>query len=224
MNFHKDNYTLRINKLKANLTRGNIDNKLINNLNIPNNFGNTLFNCSILLEDIPNILLLLKLNINLNIKNNDGNMSLHVIIIKISILIKDKSEKLFIFLDILKRMIERGANRNIKNNVDMSFNDIINLIINNNIESGNTLTHLLVVNHMLDCAIFFIKNFKPILDIKNDYGNTVLHTSVYLALKNYENIEYFHFILKLLKNNINENIKNNQGLIAGDFFLHFYKN
>ena len=167
---------------------------------------------------------MLKLNINLNIKNNDGNMSLHVIIIKISILIKDKSEKLFIFLDILKRMIEKGANRNIKNNIDMSFNDIINLIINNNIESGNTLTHLLILNHMLDYAIFFIKNFKPNLDIKNDCGNTVLHTSVYLAIKNYENIEYFHFILKLLKNNINENIKNNQGLIAGDFFLRFYKN
>lgn len=224
MNFDKDNYTLRINKLKALLARGYINNKLINNLNIPNSFGNTLFNCSILLEDIPNILLLLKLNINLNIKNNDGNMSLHVIIIKIAILIKEKSEKLFIFSDILKRMIEKGANRNIKNNIGMSFNDIINLIINNNIELGNTLTHLLVINSMFDCAVFFIEKFKPNLDIKNDYGNTILHTSVYLAIKNYENIQYFHFILKLLKNNINENIKNNQGLIANDFFLRFYKN
>ena len=50
-------------------------------------------------------------------------------------------------------------------------------------------------------------------------GNTVLHEACIVALKNYDNIDFFYLLFNLIKKGAREDIKNKESLLPYDYLI-----
>jgi ankyrin repeat protein len=203
------------------IENGNISKELYESINTQDIYGNTLLHYALGYEKIKSVLFLIKLNVKTDILNNNRLSVLHILFIKCVGFMKKYDFKAIAYLEISKHLIKKGADPYIKNiNIPSPFY-IIKKFINCQDPNGDTILHYLIKKDKISTAIYIIEDIGANINLQNNNGETPLHFAVTNALDNYENFEMFNFILFLLKNRANENIKNKNGKFPGDIFFNF---
>jgi ankyrin repeat protein len=154
---------------------GTINEFTLKKINNQDNIGNTILHNAFLYKNVASIIVLLKYDMDINIQNLDGNTVLHLALFNFNLAIKNCDKKAFIYIDILKRLINKKGNMYIKNELNITPSDVVQFGINIQDNEGNTLLHTLIKRGKIEKSNFLIDFLNVNLNIKNIHGNTVLH-------------------------------------------------
>lgn len=198
---------------------GTVNEFLLKKINNQDKNGNTILHNALLYQKINPIFVLLKYNINVNIQNLDGNTVLHLALFNFNLAIKNCDKKAFIYIDILKKLISKNGNMYIKNELNTTPAEIVQFGINVQDNEGNTLLHSLIKRSKIEKSNFMVDFLNVNLNIQNIKGNTVLHELCIISSNNYDNIDFFYLLFKLIKKGAKEDIKNKEGLLPCDYLL-----
>lgn len=195
-----------------------VNSKIIN-INIVDNKGNSFLHYSLLNKNVNISLILIKMNINLNIINNYGDTALHIACFNLLLLLKEKNLGIFNYFELIILMINKGAFKyNLNVNLKAPF-DYLTILKNIKNESGNSLLQIMINKRKLDIAEFLINQLNFDLNIKNNNGETPLHSAVFNALKYFDETEHFDFLNYLYKVGYDGNIRDNKNLRAEDYLM-----
>lgn len=192
-------------------------------INSVDKFGNTFLHYALIHKNISVIWKLVNItSIDLNCKNNLGNTPLHIACYNVLNALLNQDKRIYYYFEIVILLLNNGAKKDILNNQFMyPFNFLKN--INNFVDSdGNTLLHIVIKDCKLNIATFMIEYLSVNLNIKNNNGETPVHFSVFKAVKNFNNIEFFNFLNLLYKVGYNEYIRDIRGFTAGDYLQKIF--
>jgi ankyrin repeat protein len=191
---------------------------LAKNINIVDNYENTFLHYALINKNIKDIVnLVINSGINLNSKNNLGDTPLHIACYNLLDSLRNKDKNIYYHFEIIILLLNNGAKRFILNEklfLPFDFLKNINTLVDSD---GNTLLHIVIKDCKINIATFMIEYLQFNLNIQNNKGETPIHFSVFNAIKNFDNIEFFNFLNFLYKVGYNEYIKDENGFTAGNY-------
>jgi ankyrin repeat protein len=197
------------------------DNKLL--INSADNYGNTFLHYALINKNIGAIVsLVINSGINLNCKNNLGDTPLHIACYNVLNALLNQDKNIYYYFEIIMLLLNNGAQKFILNEklfLPFDFLKDINNIVDSD---GNTLLHILIKNCKLHIARFMIEYLNFDLNIQNNKGETPIHLSVFNAIKNFDNMEFYYFLNFLYKVGYNEYIKDVSGFTAGHYLENIF--
>ncbi len=203
-----------------------IFNELKKNKNLINSIderGNTFFHYALINKNFKAIAYLFNIpNINFNLQNSFGDAPLHLACYNLYSAFLSRDKDLNYYFEIVILLLNKGAKKFMLNcNLKLPF-DYLNGINNYYDSSGDTLLHIALKNSNLIISRFMVEELNFSLNTKNNNGETPVHLSVFNAMKNFDNIDYFNFLNVLYNVGYDENIKDNYGLTAGNYLLALF--
>jgi len=110
-------------------------------------------------------------------------------------------------------------------NISTSF-EKIRKIIDKKDENGNTLLHYLILNNKLDKNIdlckMIIKYIRCDLNNVNNEGNSILHSLIHHIVEDFNNIEYFDLLQKMIFYGANQNIYDSKNKLPNDYLMNCF--
>jgi len=192
-------------------------------LNIIDNYGNTLLHYALINKNIiATMNLILISGIDLNFQNNLGDTPLHIACYNLLDSLKNKDINIYYHFEIIILLLNNGARQFVLNYqliLPLDYLKNINILIDQN---GDTLLHLSLKNCKIHIATFIIDYLNFDLNTQNHKGETPVHLSVFNALKNFDNIEFYYFLNFLYRKGFNENIKDSLGFTAGYYLQSIF--
>ena len=202
----KNDFDILLSKIK--------DNEL--SCNIVDNNKNTFLHYALINKNIEAIVHLLNTpEINVNLKNNLGDIPLHIACYNVFDSLKNRDKNIYYHFEIIILLLNKGVRKDLLKNEFMLPFDYLKNINTLSDQNGDTLLHIVIKDCKLHIARFMIEYLNFDLNIQNNKGETPIHLSVFNAIKNFDNMEFYYFLNFLYKVGYNENIKDVRGFTAG---------